>query len=154
MNLLIVYDDISHIKFNRIIKAYMEIKMIYNDLIPEFVVSDIDISKDFYINILGFKLEYERNEDKFVFISLGNIQLMLEQGTKEELEDMKYPFGKGVNFSFGVDNVEDIYSKLLKRNYPIKRELRKREFRVNDEIVIQMEFSILDPDGYFIRITD
>ena len=79
---------------------------------------------------------------------------MLEQGSKEELEDMQYPFGKGVNFSFGVDNVEHIYSKILKLNYPIKRKLTKRKFRVNYEIITPMEFSILDPDGYFIRITD
>ena len=48
--------------------------MKYNDLIPELVVSNINISKDFYVNMLGFKVEYERGEDKFIFISLGNIQ--------------------------------------------------------------------------------
>ena len=67
--------------------------MKYNDLIPELVVSNINISKDFYVNMLGFKVEYEREEDKFIFISLGNIQLMLEEGSKEELSQMKYPFG-------------------------------------------------------------
>ena len=52
--------------------------MKYNDLIPELVVSNINISRDFYVNMLGFKVEYEREEDKFIFLSLGNIQLMLE----------------------------------------------------------------------------
>ena len=51
--------------------------MKYNDLILELVVSNINISKDFYVNMLGFKIEYEREEDKFVFLSLGNIQLVL-----------------------------------------------------------------------------
>lgn len=128
--------------------------MKYNDLIPELIVSDLNLSKDFYINILGFKIEYERQEDNFVFISLGDIQLMLEQGTKQELSNMKYPFGNGVNFSFGCDNVEEIYSRFQEVNYPIKRELTKREFRVGDEIITPLEFSILDPDGYFIRITE
>ena len=41
--------------------------MKYNDLIPELVVSDIEKSKEFYINHLGFKIEYEREEDKFFF---------------------------------------------------------------------------------------
>ena len=36
--------------------------MKYNDLIPEMVVSDIEKSKEFYINHLGFKIEYEREE--------------------------------------------------------------------------------------------
>jgi len=41
------------------------------------------------------KIEYEREEDKFIFLSLGNIQLMLEEGSEEELSQMEYPFGKG-----------------------------------------------------------
>lgn len=130
--------------------------MKYNDLIPELIVSDIEKSKEFYINLLGFKIEYEREEDKFVFLSLNEIQLMLEQGTDEELKTMKYPFGNGVNFSFGVEmeNVEKIYKKLKEKNYPIKKDIEKRYFRVNDQILTPTEFSILDPDGYYIRITD
>ena len=85
---------------------------------------------------------------------MNEIQLMLEQGTDEELSMMKYPFGNGVNFSFGVENVEKIYKKLKEENYPIKKDIEKRYFRVNDQILTPTEFSILDPDGYYIRITD
>lgn len=128
--------------------------MEYNDLIPEFVVSNIDISKDFYVNMLGFKVEYEREEDKFIFISLGNIQLMLEEGSKEELSQMKYPFGKGINFTFGVNNIDELYSKFKIKKSLLKRDIEIREFRVNDEIIYVKEFSIVDPDGYFIRISE
>ncbi len=128
--------------------------MNYNDLIPELTVTDIEESKAFYIDLLGFKVEYERPEDKFVFISLGGIQLMLEEGSQKELANLNYPFGKGINFSFGVDDVEKIYNKLKTSHYPIKRALEKRTFRVNDQFVTPLEFSVLDPDGYYIRITD
>ena len=127
--------------------------MKYNDLIPELVVSNINISRDFYVNMLGFKVEYEREEDKFIFLSLGNIQLMLEEGSKEELSQMKYPFGKGINFTFGVDNIDELYSKFKKKSL-LKRDIEIREFRVNDEIIYTKEFSIIDPDGYFIRISE
>ena len=128
--------------------------MKYNDLIPELVVSNIDISRDFYVNILGFKVEYEREEDKFIFLSLGNIQLMLEEGSKEELSQMKYPFGKGINFTFGVNNIDELYSKFKIKKSLLKRDIEIREFRVDDEIIYVKEFSILDPDGYFIRISE
>ena len=128
--------------------------MKYNDLIPELVVSNINISRDFYVNILGFKVEYEREEDKFIFISLGNIQLMLEEGSKEELSQMKYPFGKGINFIFGVNNIDELYSKFKIKKSLLKRDIEIREFRVNDEIIYVKEFSIIDPDGYFIRISE
>lgn len=44
--------------------------MDFNKFIPELSVKDINISKQFYIDIIGFKLEYERKENKFIFISL------------------------------------------------------------------------------------
>lgn len=41
--------------------------MKFNKLIPELSVSNINRSKDFYL-LLGFKVVYERVEDKFVFL--------------------------------------------------------------------------------------
>lgn len=39
-----------------------------NSLIPELSVVDIEKSKKFYIDILGFTLEYERAVDKSEFL--------------------------------------------------------------------------------------
>ncbi len=119
--------------------------MVYNALIPELIVSNIEQSKVFYIDVLGFNIEYERPEDRFVFISLGDIQLMLEEASKTELSGLKYPFGKGVNFSFGVDDVEKLYHRVKAKNYPIRRKLEKRRFRVKDQLLEPNEFALLDP---------
>lgn len=53
--------------------------MKFNKVIPELSVSNIDKAKEFYVEKMGFKIEYEREEDKFVFISLDGCQLMLQQ---------------------------------------------------------------------------
>ena len=79
---------------------------------------------------------------------------MLEEGSEDELCQMDYPFGKGINFTFGVGNVDELYSKLKTKKNLIKKDIEVREFRVNDEIIYTKEFSILDPDGYFIRISE
>ena len=79
---------------------------------------------------------------------------MLEEGSKDELFTMKYPFGKGINFTFGVNNVDELYSKFKMKKDLLKREIEIREFRVNDEIIFVKEFSVIDPDGYFIRISE
>ena len=50
--------------------------MKFNKLIPELTVSGINDSKKFYTEVLGFKIEYERINDKFAFLSLGEAQLM------------------------------------------------------------------------------
>ncbi|WP_414051432.1 bleomycin resistance protein [Macrococcus animalis] len=122
--------------------------MIFNALIPEFEVSNIDVSRRFYIDILEFSLEYERPEDKFVFLSKEGSQLMLEQTTDNTLE---YPFGRGFNLSFTVKDVEYLYSKLLNEQYPIYKSLETRTFRVGNKVTTPKEFAIKDPDGYLLR---
>ena len=50
----------------------------FNSLIPELSVSNIDISKKFYLN-LGFEIKYERKKDKFCFLQLEENQIMIEE---------------------------------------------------------------------------
>ena len=85
--------------------------MDYQAVIPEFVVSDLEKSRHFYCDLLGFSVEYERPEEKFLFLSLEDCQLMLEEGTPEELANLTYPFGKGVNISFGIEDVPQLHQK-------------------------------------------
>ena len=128
--------------------------MNFNAVIPEFIVSNIEQSRSFYCDLLGFTIEYERPEEKFLFLSLEDCQLMLEEGTKDELAKLSYPFGRGVNISFGIKDVPSLYQKLLEADYPIHRPLTKREFRVGDSFIYPHEFAVLDPDGYFLRFSE
>ena len=128
--------------------------MNYNAVIPEFVVSDLEQSRSFYCDLLGFRIEYERPEENFLFLSLEECQLMLEEGTPEELANLTYPFGKGVNLSFGIKDVPQLYQKVTEANYPIYRPLTKRTFRVGDHYIYPHEFAVLDPDGYFLRFSE
>ena len=57
--------------------------MKFNKLIPELSVTDIEVSKEFYLS-LGFHIVYERIDDKFAFIELDGNQMMIE-----ERNDMK-----------------------------------------------------------------
>ena len=95
--------------------------MDYQAVIPEFVVSDIEKSRHFYCDLLGFSVQYERPEEKFLFLSLEDCQLMLEERTKDELAELTYPFGRGVNISFGIEDVPRLYQKVIESNYPIHR---------------------------------
>ena len=128
--------------------------MNFNAVIPEFMVSNIEQSRSFYCDLLGFTIEYERPEEKFLFLSLEDCQLMLEEGTVEELAELTYPFGQGINISFGIEDVPRLYQKLLEANYPIHRPLTKRKFRVDDHYIYPHEFAVLDPDGYFLRFSE
>ena len=44
----------------------------FNSLIPELSVTNIDATKHFYVDILGFDICYERKEDKSIFEKYEN----------------------------------------------------------------------------------
>ncbi len=44
-------------------------------------LSDLEKSRHFYCDLLGFSVEYERPEENFSFLSLEDCQLMLEEGS-------------------------------------------------------------------------
>ena len=84
----------------------------FNKSIPELSVTNLENSLKFYKTI-GFKIEYDRPENKFVFISLGKIQFMLQEisnNDKWNVMELTYPFGNGINFQLEVDNVNEIYN--------------------------------------------
>jgi len=40
-------------------------------LVPELLVSDHAVSRDFYVRVLGFEVRYERPAEKFCYLDLG-----------------------------------------------------------------------------------
>ncbi|MPQ44577.1 bleomycin resistance protein [Clostridium tarantellae] len=126
--------------------------MKFNGLIPELSVSNIEESKKFYIDILGFKLEYERVEDKFAFLSLGDIQIMIEEVNDYwNTGELTYPFGRGVNFQMEVPNVDLIKDSLIKNNIKLFRDITLSEYECNGVVIVQKEFLVQDLNGYLLR---
>lgn len=125
----------------------------FNKSIPELSVTNLENSLKFYKTI-GFKIEYDRPENKFVFISLGKIQFMLQEisnNDKWNIMELTYPFGNGINFQLEVNNVNEIYKNLKDNNYKITFEIEENWYRQGNRLLGNKEFLIQDPDGYLLR---
>ena len=138
---------------NKIIRNsdYLE----FNKNIPELSVTNLENSLTFY-KTAGFKLEYNRPENKFAFISLGEVQFMLQElsnNDKWNLSPLNYPFGNGINFQLEVENINIIYNNLKKHNYKITFEIEENWYRQKDKLLGNKEFLIQDPDGYLLRFS-
>ena len=129
--------------------------MDFNNLIPELSVFDILQTKNFYEE-LGFKIEYERQEEKFVFMSFQDSQFMFEQIHDEgwNTGELIYPLGREINFSIAVDDIENLYTLVKSKKLEIYKKLTKSVYLVNGIEEIQMEFLIQDPNGYLLRFTN
>ncbi|MEW8994990.1 bleomycin resistance protein [Clostridium sp.] len=126
--------------------------MKFNSLIPELSVINIEESKRFYIDILGFNLEYERVEDKFAFLSLEDIQIMIEEVNGYwNTGELEYPFGRGINLEMKVSNVEEIRDNLVINNIELFRDITISEYESNGKIIVQKEFLVQDLNGYLLR---
>lgn len=130
--------------------------MKFNSLKPELYVSNFQKSLHFYTNILGFKLEYQRSNPSFAFFSYQGSQLMIQQeDNDEEWHNGKpeYPYGRGLNFQIETDNIQKIIDSLTHNNYPLKRGIKDRWYKVNNTLRGCREILVMDPDGYLLRFS-
>ena len=129
--------------------------MNFNRMIPELSVFDVERTKKFYRE-LGFKIEYERTEDKLVIMSFQDSQFMFEQIHDDgwNIGELVYPLGRGINFSIAVDDIEKLYKLVNHLNIELYRELTRNIYQVNGIEEMQIEFLIQDPNGYLLRFTN
>ncbi len=131
--------------------------MEWNQLLPELDVFNLEDSLHFYIDLIGFQIVYDRKEDKFVFLQLENVQLMLQQIDKDnnkwETGKLEYPLGVGINFQIDVTNIDEIYEKLKNANYKIFVEMEDHWYRKNNILMGCKEFLVQDPNGYLLRFS-
>jgi catechol 2,3-dioxygenase-like lactoylglutathione lyase family enzyme len=86
-------------------------KLIYSQLVPELGVSDFQRSLDFYTRILGFSVAYQREEEGFAYLTLGQAQIMIDEigkGRTWETGNFEYPLGRGINLQIEVNNAGEM----------------------------------------------
>ena len=131
--------------------------MNWNQMIPEFDVFSLEESLNFYTKLIGFHIEYDRKEDKFAFLQLENVQIMLQEidieNNKWGTGKLEYPLGVGINFQIEVPNINEIYTRLKKANYKIFVEIEDHWYRKENTLLGCREFLVQDPNGYLLRFS-
>ena len=128
--------------------------MKFNMLIPELSVTNINKSLQFYKNILGFKIEYSRPEDKFYFLSYEGAQIMIEEINNHWWTgELEQPFGRGINFQIEISDVSVLIGRLEEAQITLFRPLKESWYRGEGVEYGQIEFLVQDPDGYLLRFT-
>lgn len=129
--------------------------MNFNRLIPELSVSDFEHSLWFYTKIFGFTIKYQRQEQHFAFIAFEGSQIMIEQHNGHwDTGVLEYPFGRGINLSIEVENIDNILERIQEYRIPIKLGPVENWYRMGEEMLGDKEVLILDPDGYLLRFVE
>lgn len=132
--------------------------MKFNPLTPELYVSHFQESFDFYTKILGFTVEYQRENPLFAFLSYQGSHLMIQELDPQEDEafitgSFEYPLGRGINFQIDTDNVQKLYDALKTYDYPLRREIKDSWYQVGNVLHGCRQILVQDPDGYLLRFS-
>ena len=70
--------------------------------------------------------------EKFAFLSLEGSQIMLEEIHTGgwNVGKLHYPFGRGVNFSMEIDDIDARYQRFVFHRYPLYRTLTNQSIPV------------------------
>jgi catechol 2,3-dioxygenase-like lactoylglutathione lyase family enzyme len=124
-------------------------------LIPELDVRDLARSLAFYVELIGFRIRFERPEERFAYLTLDDAHLMLEEaagpGRRFRTAPLERPYGRGVNFQIKVADAAALHGRVCAVGLVPYLPLEERWYRQNRAENGGRQFVIADPDGYLLR---
>ena len=122
-------------------------------LVPQLLVSEHGVSRDFYVRIIGFAVRYERPAEKFSYLDLGGAELMIEEETDFwTTAPRERPYGRGINLQIEVDRLDPIIARLEEAGITLFRPVEEAWYRTGDTYGGNRQLLVQDPDGYLLRI--
>jgi lactoylglutathione lyase len=113
----------------------------------EIFPADLDATVDFYQRVLGFQLtDDRRDQDDYVALRRGAVRVgAVREAVPDEPAARRPP--TGVELVLEVDDVAAERHRVVAAGWPLDDDLRDQSWGLRD-------FRILDPDGYYLRITN
>ncbi len=112
---------------------------------PQFLVSDIEHSIEFYIDKLGFELEFQY-EDFYAGIIKDGCSIHLKSGKPLSEERKSKRENNDLDIVFSVEAVEELYKEFMNKSVEIIQPLCDRPYG--------KEFYVADPDGYILAFLE
>ena len=114
----------------------------------EIFAGDLDATVDFYTRVLGFTLVLDRRRQTPGYVSLERDGVRIGATTvlgPGRAEHRRPP--TGVEVVLEVDDVRAELARVREAQWPLEEGLVEREWGLRD-------FRVLDPGGYYLRLTE
>lgn len=136
-------------------------------LVPELDVDDLATSLRFYVEVLGFRILFERPPERFAYLERDGVELMIQgaagPGRRFRTAPLDPPFGRGVNFQLRVEDVDAVHGRAVEAGADIVVAMEERWYEVDvaqsggrwkvkgPTVAGNRQFVLADPDGYLWR---
>lgn len=118
---------------------------------PIIAVKDVNASAKWYQSVFGCKRTHGENEFAVLEDQNGEILICLHKWGTHEHPTMKNPdisSGNGLIIYYKTHNMHIIRENLKKMGYPVEEDVH---LNPNTR---KLEFSMRDPDGYYLTVTE
>lgn len=118
---------------------------------PIIAVRDVNESAKWYQSVFECRRKHGGPDIAVLEDSNGEIMICLHKWGEHDHPTMTHPTsnpGNGLILYFKTDHLEAIRHNLINMKYPIEKDIH---FNANSR---KQEFSLRDPDGYYITITE
>lgn len=118
---------------------------------PIIAVKDVNASSDWYEAVFVCKRIHGGNDFAVLEDENGEILICLHKWGEHNhptMTDAGIRPGNGLILYYKTDNMELIRTNLKNMNYPVEEEIHRNP---NSN---KIEFSVKDPDGYYLTITE
>ncbi len=114
----------------------------------EIFPDDLEATVDFYMRVLRFRLTADRRDqrDEYVSLQRGSVRVGAARRVVPDVRAARLP-PAGVELVLEVDDVVAERDRVTAPGWPLVEDLQDRPWGLKD-------FRILDPAGYYLRITD
>ena len=116
----------------------------------ELFVADLAASIDFYRRVLGFA-PGEQQADGYTPLAIGDVYLSLNRRANLPNDHpiqatVGERLGRGIELVLEVNDIEAMHKRVRSAKWPLSGDLQHQPWGLTD-------FRVLDPDGYYWRIT-
>ena len=118
---------------------------------PIIAVKDVEISSKWYQSVFGCQRTHGGNEFAVLVSDNDEVLICLHKWGEHEHPTMQKPniaSGNGLILYFRTDNMHLIRQNIKKLGYPIEEDVHENPNST------KLEFSVYDPDGYYLTITE
>ena len=113
----------------------------------EIFPADLDAAVDFYVRVLGFEVVRDERQAPSPYVALARGPVRVGAATRDAVSDQgqrRPPVG--VELVLEVDDVDADRDQVHDAGWPVVEDMTLRPWGLRD-------FRVLDPDGYYWRIT-
>lgn len=113
----------------------------------EIFPDDLNVTADFYVHVLGFEIVKDERSAEQPYLSVRRDQVQIGAAARpaESDRDRRRP-PLGVELVLEVDDLTAERERVLAYGWPLDEDVTDRPWGLSD-------FRILDPSGYYLRIS-